>query len=645
MTSTSSTSRSVLFQRSQSSTNSRGLKRHHSIGSSSMQRSWSHLETSNLTHPNGRLQRHSSDESYTSNTCNYRQDDYDTNSDHEYEDEDDDNHHSNNVPCRRTTSINDMDCSKYHKEQDDSRFPLTWKSLQRKFQRCKRKIQIRQQSTNTTCSSLPISVAVSVSCAICTPAVCTCASNSAAGMCACTESFNPTNNTTCTSSSTNPKQYSSSSKTNKRRILVLGFCVLFGSGGLFVFSSLLQSVAASASAEAVKLRGGGGGDKNKNSNSRLGIRGTPTTGMDGKDNHPKAQNQKENQNQPPIRTADTAEQPQHQQAQQAQPPPNAQLRSSKASLRRTIASKLIRGGATTAERLEDPFSPAAASLHWLVDTLANIQIQIQQQQQRQPSEEEPLLTDHDIITEFALGTLYHATHTMGSQWVHGEDSWMQHGSGASTAQQIHFCDWYGITCAHRKQKVSHHHPRKQKLNGEDKNDKNDKNDNSVVIMVQVVTHIMLSQNNLQGEIPPELLAGLRNDLLILDLSHNLLYGKLPDSHLFVGGTLQQLRLEHNALTGKAYPPKVAAKLKELTLFHNSFEAAVVVEEHQVEADKDADADADADKDADKNDGRNASADADTDGDTDTDTDGDATDKTVTDETGTDTDTTTEDTAI
>jgi len=120
---------------------------------------------------------------------------------------------------------------------------------------------------------------------------------------------------------------------------------------------------------------------------------------------------------------------------------------------------------------------------------------------------------------------------------------------------IHVCEWYGIECAHVQRSATTDDVSEQ------------------------VTKINLSQNQLQGTIPEELILGLKTDLIVLDLSYNQLWGSLPINALHVSATshdypywqLQTLILHHNAMTG-SIPITLAAasNLREIQLDHNHF---------------------------------------------------------------------------
>ena len=92
--------------------------------------------------------------------------------------------------------------------------------------------------------------------------------------------------------------------------------------------------------------------------------------------------------------------------------------------------------------------------------------------------------------------------------------------------------------------------------------------------VMEVVRLELSNNNLQGTVPPEL--QYVSQLMELNLSHNKLSGKLPqDDSLGHFRRLTALHLEHNRLTGSI--PLALGKnliLKHLRLDHNSLKGSI-----------------------------------------------------------------------
>ena len=184
-----------------------------------------------------------------------------------------------------------------------------------------------------------------------------------------------------------------------------------------------------------------------------------------------------------------------------------------------IRSKIIAQGITSEADLKKSNSAASKALQFLVKT-----------DEAQLSPDDPNLMDR-----YVLAVLYYSTQPQDqktqiySYWKNKEN-WMSMTS---------VCEWHGIDC-------------------EDIQDRKN-----------VVVHVNLAANQLQGTLPSEL-HGLK-DLVQLNLSGNHLSGPIPDA---IGQmtSLHYLMLQDNVLTGKL--PNSIGKLseaEEIILSNNKFE--------------------------------------------------------------------------
>ncbi|XVE69393.1 hypothetical protein DITRI_Ditri09bG0148800 [Diplodiscus trichospermus] len=116
-------------------------------------------------------------------------------------------------------------------------------------------------------------------------------------------------------------------------------------------------------------------------------------------------------------------------------------------------------------------------------------------------------------------------------------------SGSSRAlnswnDSLHFCDWEGVKCGRRHQRVSTLNLTGLELAGII---------SPFVANLTFLREVSFSYNKLKGNIPMEF--GHLRRLLYLDLSHNNLQGQLP-IELTNCSNLQMLMLHHNKLVGK-----------------------------------------------------------------------------------------------
>ena len=137
---------------------------------------------------------------------------------------------------------------------------------------------------------------------------------------------------------------------------------------------------------------------------------------------------------------------------------------------KTFFSLVLDWGFTSRQRLEDPLSPAARALDWLVytDTKTN-QLEA-------------------MRTRYALACLFFATQSSekGHQWIE-DRHWLS---------SYPVCLWYGIECTNQRNEIA------------------------------AVHSINLSSNAMTGTIPPEIgMLGL--GVNSLDLSYNLIGGSIP----------------------------------------------------------------------------------------------------------------------
>mmetsp|Transcript_9912 Transcript_9912/g.14019 ORF Transcript_9912/g.14019 Transcript_9912/m.14019 type:complete len:681 (+) Transcript_9912:158-2200(+) len=178
-----------------------------------------------------------------------------------------------------------------------------------------------------------------------------------------------------------------------------------------------------------------------------------------------------------------------------------------------IRTNILQSGFTSQESLDEKDSPQNKALRWLADFDAAY-----------------IDTDHiAILQRYALATFFFSTYVKS---VFGDDKDAPiSNSGPAWARSDHWmsgkgiCMWYGITCPIRL------------FEGRETNHYNDNSD---------VLHFNLTDNNIRGTIPSELVA-LEN-LLKLDLGRNNLQGTVPAS-LGDLQDLENLYLIENDLTG------------------------------------------------------------------------------------------------
>ncbi|CAB9515448.1 LRR receptor-like serine threonine-protein kinase At4g08850-like [Seminavis robusta] len=173
-----------------------------------------------------------------------------------------------------------------------------------------------------------------------------------------------------------------------------------------------------------------------------------------------------------------------------------------------IQAKIIDQGVTSEAELKKAKSIAHKALLWLAE-----------------ADEAQLAPDSpDLIVRYVMAVLYHSTQE--SQWQK-QDNWMTKAS---------VCNWYGIEC--------------ERIQGNK----------------DIVVHVNLATNGLQGSIPSELKA--LTDLVLLDLSGNGLVGSIPEE---IGQMtlLHFLRLQDNQLTGEL-PQSIGdlSSAEEIFLSHN-----------------------------------------------------------------------------
>lgn len=153
-------------------------------------------------------------------------------------------------------------------------------------------------------------------------------------------------------------------------------------------------------------------------------------------------------------------------------------------------------GITTEASLEDPNSGQFKALRWITEK----------------DEAKLAKDDPELLQRYALAVLYHSTQPKDQEepqfksWK-SQDKWLSKHS---------ICQWYGVDCEH-------------------------------ILDKDVVVHVNLANNQLQGTIPNELKA--LQYMVQLDLSKNQLGGQIPDS---IGHMthINFLLLQENVLSGK-----------------------------------------------------------------------------------------------
>ncbi|KAI9088617.1 hypothetical protein K1719_029731 [Acacia pycnantha] len=123
----------------------------------------------------------------------------------------------------------------------------------------------------------------------------------------------------------------------------------------------------------------------------------------------------------------------------------------------------------------------------------------------------------------------------------------------------HFCDWHGISCSHKNQRVTHLVLQGYQLSG---------TISPFIGNLSFLRVIDLRNNNFQGEIPKDL--GRLVKLEILYFNYNILTGEFP-INVTSCSNLKNLSFGGNQLTGKI-PMELGYlhKLEHLFLFENNF---------------------------------------------------------------------------
>lgn len=226
----------------------------------------------------------------------------------------------------------------------------------------------------------------------------------------------------------------------------------------------------------------------------------------------------------------------------------------------SIEDKLVETGLLDPALLDDPNSPQSMALEWITI-------------------EDPakLSADDEFVSQrYALAVLFFAT--SGSTWTNSR-YWLT-GSG--------YCLWYGVECVGEEEylqldgnaQVFQLNLTKNELQGPLPTELQafeelfllDLPDNGLTGTLPVwsfstLRGMSLSNNQLAGTIPAQLVKEANPELRSLDLSHNSLYGGIP---LAIGGAtnLRELRLDHNDLTG-SIPASIYA-LTRLEALHLAF---------------------------------------------------------------------------
>ena len=109
---------------------------------------------------------------------------------------------------------------------------------------------------------------------------------------------------------------------------------------------------------------------------------------------------------------------------------------------------------------------------------------------------------------------------------------------SSWNDSIHFCQWQGVICGHRRQRVTMLYLQSLKLVG---------SISPYVGNLSVLRNLSLFNNSFHNEIPPEI--GHLHRLQVLRLNNNTLGGKIP-SNLSSCANLLGLDVGHNLLVGE-----------------------------------------------------------------------------------------------
>lgn len=204
------------------------------------------------------------------------------------------------------------------------------------------------------------------------------------------------------------------------------------------------------------------------------------------------------------------------------------------------SSPLLPAGTSTA--LIDNTSPQYQALKWTMEDAANVEMNFQDVNllQTRPDVQEQL------VQRFAAGTLYFAMHADDEEKWETDTNWMSEKS---------VCDWHGITCGDGIDEAeTRQGTRTRNL--------------EALTGRETITKLDLKENNLHGQIPPELF--MFPELTSIELYGNWMSGILPDE-LFALPKLEVLDIDDNLLTG-AIPASISSltNMKMLYLSKNRF---------------------------------------------------------------------------
>jgi Leucine-rich repeat (LRR) protein len=124
---------------------------------------------------------------------------------------------------------------------------------------------------------------------------------------------------------------------------------------------------------------------------------------------------------------------------------------------------------------------------------------------------------------------------------------------SSWNDSIHFCQWRGVTCGRRHQRVTVLDLQSLKLVG---------SISPHVGNLSFLRNLTLQNNTFHNEIPPEI--GRLHKLQVLRLDNNTISGKIP-SNLSACTKLQVLHFSFNLLTGEI--PTTLGTLSKLRIFY------------------------------------------------------------------------------
>ncbi|KAG5222760.1 LRR receptor serine/threonine-protein kinase [Salix suchowensis] len=128
---------------------------------------------------------------------------------------------------------------------------------------------------------------------------------------------------------------------------------------------------------------------------------------------------------------------------------------------------------------------------------------------------------------------------------------------------IHFCQWYGVSCGHRHQRVRVLALQSLKLSG---------TISPHIGNLSFLKELYLQNNSFFHEIPPQV--GRLRSLQVLSLHNNSISGQIPPS-LSDCSNLISMKIENNNLTGEI-PVELGSlsKLKNLTLLNNGLTGTI-----------------------------------------------------------------------